>query len=182
MNLFADIITYISQTLGGLYIAVIILRFWLQLARADFYNPFSQAVVKLTNPLLIPLRRIIPGVFGIDIASLLLALMVQLAIGELNFFVVTYELYNPLSALLFGLLGTLKIATYLTFGLIIVMVVSSFVAPYSNHPVIMLSRQLIDPLAAPLRRLIPPAGGLDFSVLFISIGLVVVQKILDALT
>lgn len=180
MNLVADIITYITQTLGGLLLGAVILRFFLQIARADFYNPFSQGIVKVTNPLLKPLRRVIPGVWGIDIAAIVLALLIQFVLGEFNFFVMTQQLANPLYALLFGLLGTLKLVTFMLFGVCIILVVSSFVAPYSSHPIILLSRQLLEPLMNPIHRLIPPMGGLDFSILFIFIGNTVIQKVLDA--
>lgn len=180
MNLFADIFTYITQTLGALYLGAVILRFFLQVVRADFYNPLSQGIVKATNPLLKPLRRAIPGVFGIDIASIALALIIQFVLGEINFFVVTQQFFNPLYVLLFGLLGTLKLATYVLFGVGIILVVSSFVAPHSSHPIILLSRQLIEPLMRPIHRIIPPMGGLDFSILFIFMGNAVIQKVLDA--
>jgi len=180
MNLLVDILTYITQTLGSLFLGAVILRFFLQWARADFYNPFSQAIVKITNPFLIPIRRVIPGVLGIDIASIILALLVQLAIGELNFFIVFQQFFNPLSAVMFGILGVLKIATYIVWIVIIVLVISSFVAPYSSHPVILLSRQLLEPLMRPIQKLLPPMGGLDFSVLFIGMGNVILQKVLDA--
>lgn len=180
MTLFADIFTYITQTIGALYLGAVILRFFLQLARADFYNQISQAIVKITNPTLIPMRRAIPGVFGIDIASILLVILLQFILGEINFFVVTGQFYNPLSALIFGILGILKLTTWLVFITIIIMVISSFVAPYSSHPIILLARQLLEPLMRPIQRLIPPMGGLDFSVLFIGMGNVVLQKILDA--
>lgn len=181
MNLFADILTYVIETLGMLYISAVILRFFLQLARADFYNPFSQAIVRITNPALIPMRRIIPGVYGIDLASIVLAILLQFVIGELNYFIVTQSFFNPVTTLLLGIVGTLKMATYLVFVVIIILVISSFVAPYSSNPIIVLSRQLLEPLIRPLHKLIPPMGGLDFSVLFIGIGNVVLQKILDAI-
>ncbi len=180
MNVFADIITYITQTLGMLYIGAIILRFFLQLARADFYNPFSQAIVKVTNPALIPMRRIIPGVFGIDFAAIVLAVLLQFIVGELNYFVVTQSFFNPVTTLLLGILGTFKMATYLVWIVLIIVVISSFIAPYSNNPIVALSRQLVEPLARPIHKLIPPMGGLDFSVLFIFIGVAVIQKLLDA--
>ncbi|MFL0800229.1 MAG: YggT family protein [Agarilytica sp.] len=182
MNVFSDILTYITQTIGLLYIGAIILRFFLQVARADFYNPFSQAIVKITNPALIPMRRLIPGVFGIDLAAIVLALALQFLVGELNYFIITQTFFNPLTTLLLGVLGTLKMATYLIFIVIIIMVISSFVAPYSNNPIILLARQLLEPLMRPIHRIIPPMGGLDFSVLFIGMGNVIIQKILDAVT
>ncbi len=71
---------YILQTLGSLYLLIVLLRFILQLVRADFYNPLSQFIVRATKPLLNPLRRIIPGFGGIDLASLLLAILIQLVL------------------------------------------------------------------------------------------------------
>ncbi|WP_086929573.1 YggT family protein [Agarilytica rhodophyticola] len=180
MNLLSEILLYITETLGALYLVAIILRFFLQLARADFYNPFSQTLVKVTNPALIPIRRVIPGVLGIDAAAIVLALLVQVILGEANYFIVYQSFFNPLSAILFGILGILKITTYLVFATIIILVISSFLAPHSSHPVIMLARQLLEPLMAPIQRLLPPMGGLDFSVLFIGMGNVILQKVLDA--
>ena len=71
---------YILQTLGSLYLLIVLLRFILQLVRADFYNPLSQFIVRATKPLLNPLRRIIPGFGGIDLASLVLAILIQLVL------------------------------------------------------------------------------------------------------
>lgn len=180
MNLLAQILIYIIQTLGTFFLVAIILRFFLQLARADFYNPFSQVIVKITNPALIPLRRLIPGVFGIDIASIILAILVQFVLGELSFFIVRYELFNPLSTLLFGILGTARVASYIVYVVSIIVVIASFVAPYSSHPILLLCRQLIDPLTRPFQKLIPPMGGLDFSLLFVFMGNTIFAMILDA--
>lgn len=180
MNVFSEILTYVIQTLGSLYLGAVLLRFFLQLCRADFYNPISQTIVKVTNPLLIPLRRIIPGVFGIDIASIFLALLLQVIIGEVNYFVAFQQIGHPGLALTFAILGTLKMCTYLVFAAIIILVISSFVAPFSSHPVIVLARQLMDPLMRPIQRLLPPMGGLDLSVLFIAMGNRVIQMLLDA--
>ncbi|MDP3365837.1 MAG: YggT family protein, partial [Pseudomonas sp.] len=73
-----EALIYIIQTLGSLYLLIVLLRFILQLVRADFYNPLSQFIVKATQPLVTPLRRIIPGFAGLDLASLVLAILVQL--------------------------------------------------------------------------------------------------------
>src|SRR5690625_8052738 len=77
MSTLAEIATYLIRTLGSLYLLLVLLRFLFQLVRADFYNPISQFVAKATNPLLLPLRKIIPGLFGVDIAALVLALAIQ---------------------------------------------------------------------------------------------------------
>ncbi len=79
MTAFNEIFVYLLQTFLSLYLVAMLLRFLLQLVRADFYNPISQFLVKITNPLVVPLRKLIPGFGGIDVASLLLALLLQLA-------------------------------------------------------------------------------------------------------
>ena len=180
MNTLAEILIFIIESLGTVFLIFVALRFFLQLARADFYNPFSQAVVKVTNPLLIPIRRIIPGLFGIDIASIVLALLVQAIIAEVLAMIIVQEFVNPLIILSWALVGTLKLSTYIILVCIIVVVISSFVAPQSHHPAILLAHQLLSPLMRPVQKLIPPAGGLDFSVFFIGMALYVVQIILDA--
>lgn len=180
MNAAADILTFIIESIGGLFLLFIVLRFFLQLARADFYNPFSQAIVKITNPVLIPLRRIIPGLFGIDIASIILALLVQVIITETSALILFQTIISPLTAIVWAILGTLKLTTYVIFVCILIMVVTSFIAPHSNHPAIVLANQLMVPFTRPLQRILPPMGGLDLSVFFVGIGLIVTQKILDA--
>ncbi|PCK09990.1 MAG: YggT family protein [Alteromonadaceae bacterium] len=180
MNPFVSTLIYVIDTLGGLFLLFVILRFLLQLARADFYNPLSQAIVKVTNPLIIPLRKVIPGVFGVDLAAVVLALVVQMLIGELIGFISIQELINPLPLLLFSVLGTIKVVTYIGIACIVVLVISSFVAPNSSHPIITLSRQLLDPIIRPVQRVIPPMGGLDFSVLFVGLGINVLQQLINA--
>lgn len=180
MNVISEIMVYLATTLGGLYLGALILRFLLQMVRADFYNPISQGIVKVTNPALIPVRRVIPGVFGIDLAAIALILAIQFIIGEGLHLLVFKSFANPLTVLILGLLGALKLVTYMIWVAIIVLVISSFVAPFSRHPIIVLSHQLMEPLIRPIHRIIPPMGGLDLSVLFIGIGNTVLQKVLNA--
>lgn len=180
MNVFQEILIYIVETIGMLFLLFVILRFLLQLVRADFYNPISQATQKITNPFLRPLRKIIPGLFGIDIASIVLAILVQLTIGEIIAFIITQSFYNPANIIIWGILGILNMSIYIAFGCIIILVVSSFIAPYSTHPILMLVRQIIEPLISPVRKFIPAVGGLDFSVMFVGMGLFILQKLLYA--
>lgn len=181
MSTFQDIIVFILDTIFSLFLVMVLLRFFLQTARADFYNPFSQSIVKITNPLLIPVRRIVPGVFGIDFASILLAILTQFIYGELVALILTGSIFNPLSLLIWGILALLNLTIYIGFALILILVISSFVAPYSSHPILMLVRQLTEPVLAPVRKVIPPIGGLDFSVMCVGMLLVIFQKILTAI-
>lgn len=175
MSTVTHALIYIIETLTSLFLLFVLLRFMLQLARADFYNPISQAIVKITNPVLLPLRKVIPGLFGIDVASLLLALAIQVIFGEAVALIAAGTFVNPGYLLIWGFLATLMFITYILIGGIIILVVSSFVAPYSTHPVLSLTRQLMQPLLAPIQRIIPPMGGLDFSVLFFGMGIYVLQ-------
>ncbi|WP_163014451.1 YggT family protein, partial [Pseudomonas viridiflava] len=72
--------SFIVTTLGSLYLLIVMLRFVLQLVRADFYNPMSQFIVKATQPLLRPMRRAIPSLFGLDMSSLVLGIIVQMLV------------------------------------------------------------------------------------------------------
>jgi len=163
MGAFLEAGSYIVETIFTLYLIVVILRFLLQLARADFYNPISQFIVKATNPPLKPLRRIIPGIGGLDVASIVLALIVQLIAIFLLGFINQLGLVNPLYALLWGSLGLLSLLCKFYFVTLIVSIIASFIAPGSHHPVLMLVSQLNDPIMRPLRKILPPMGGLDFS-------------------
>lgn len=172
---------YLINTLGSLYLLIIVLRFLLQIARADFYNPISQAIVKLTNPILIPLRRVIPGIFGVDVASLVFALLTQIIIIECIFLLAGYGMAPITNAIIWSLLGLVQQVLNIFFICLIVIFIASWVAPYSHHPVLVLIRQVVEPLLGPLRRLIPPVGGLDFSVFVAFMSLWIVGIVLHDL-
>ncbi len=175
MDTLTQIIIFLIRVFGGLYLCVILLRFLLQAARADFHNPVSQTLVKLTSPLLIPLRRVVPGVFGIDIASLVLALLFHWLVMQLILLVAGYGLVAPqymLAWAVIGLIGNV-ISIYIFAGF--VLFISSFLAPFSQNPLLLLVRQLLEPMLAPVRRFVPPVGGLDFSLLFLGVGLYVIR-------
>jgi YggT family protein len=165
MQLMAAFI-FLLRTLAGLYIAILLLRMLFQWVRADFYNPVSQAIVKLTSPLVLPLRRVLPAMGRIDTSSLLLALAFQLLLVS----VVALLEFGRLSVtqlLLWSILDLLHLLLEIyTFSLFFV-VVLSWVSPYNRHPVALLAYQLTEPLLRPVRGKIPPLAGLDFSVMIV---------------
>ncbi|MCC7516321.1 MAG: YggT family protein [Pseudomonadales bacterium] len=165
MNPLVQIGILIIQTAGGLFLLAVLLRFLLQLARADFYNPISQSIAKMTAPLLLPLRRIVPGLFGVDIACLLLALAVQYLTVTLSGLLV--GIVAPAVVLLWSLIGMASMVLYIYLAAMIVMIVASWVAPFSRHPAIVLCAQLVQPLCAPIQRVLPSLGGLDLSPIFV---------------
>lgn len=158
-----QILELLVDTLIELYTMLILLRLLMQLARADFYNPISQFVVKATDPLLKPLRRFIPGLWGIDFPSLVLAFLVQTLGLALLLVIKGMVLSNPAVYLVYGLFGVFNIALKLAFFAILVVIVVSWVAPQSYNPAVSLLRQVTEPIMAPFRKIIPPMGGLDFS-------------------
>lgn len=154
---------FILQTLGSLYLLVIMLRFILQLVRADFYNPLSQFAVRATQPLLKPLRRIIPSVFGLDLSSLVLALVVQMLLMGVILVLLYGTAGNPLSLLIWSLIGLAALFLNIFFYALIISVILSWVAPGSHNPGAELINQICDPFLAPFRRILPNLGGLDIS-------------------
>jgi YggT family protein len=178
MGAVAQILSFVIQALFGLYLFAVLLRLLLQIARADFYNPLSQFVVKITNPPLKPLRRIIPGVFGIDMAAVVLALVVQLVSLILIFVINGYPLVTYIANMLvWSILGVLSTIADIYFFAMLISVVLSWVAPASYHPGAILVRQLCEPVFGPFRKLVPAIGGLDISAIFAFIALGVVQQV-----
>lgn len=168
---------YLVQTLVSIYLLAILLRFFLQLVRADFYNPVSQFVVKVTDPLLRPLRRLIPGFGGVDVAALVLALLVQGVAIALILILAGVPLLNPLLILLWSLIGLVALTIKLFFFALLLTIVLSWIAPMSHHPLAELLSQLTEPVMAPVRRIIPPIGGLDLSPIVVFIGINLIEML-----
>lgn len=173
-----DALSLIIQTLGSLYLLIVLLRFILQLVRADFYNPLSQFTVKATQPLLKPLRRFIPSIAGLDTASLVLAILVQLL---LMMVVIIIEGANPASAgillLAWAVIAVTSLFFKVFFFAMIISVILSWIAPGSHNPGAQLATQICEPLLAPFRKLLPSLGGLDISPIFAFIALSLVDRL-----
>jgi len=158
-----EAINYLLKFAFDAVLMILILRVWLQLVRADFYNPLSQFIVKVSNPLVIPLRRIIPGLGGIDLATIVLAY----AVATLTFIIIPLLNGGPIdiiSALYLGLIYLIKQAGMLLFMIMLIMALMSWVVQGYN-PTLMIFNQLTAPVLTPIRRIIPSIGGLDLSVL-----------------
>ncbi|MEX6501912.1 YggT family protein [Pseudomonas zhanjiangensis] len=165
---------YILQTIGSLYLLVALLRFILQLVRADFYNPLSQFIVRATQPLLRPLRRIIPSFAGLDLASLVLAILVQLLLMALTLMLMGFGVGNPVQLLVWSVIGVTALFLKVFFFALIISVILSWVAQGSHNPAVELINQICEPLLLPIRRILPSMGGLDFSpiVAFLILNLI----------
>ncbi|MDG1944329.1 MAG: YggT family protein [Halioglobus sp.] len=178
MTALSDVFTYLIYVFFGLYILAMLLRFLLQAVRADFYNPISQSLVKVTNPLVIPLRKILPGYGGLDLASLLLALILQILMVTLLVLIQSGVMLAPLSLLLAGVLGLASYLLKIYFFALLAMIVLSWIAPGGNHPALYLLHQITEPVMAPFRKVLPSMGGLDFSPILVFIIINVLQIVL----
>jgi len=160
------------NAIGSLVLLIVMLRFLLQLVRADFYNPLSQMIVKFTNPLLIPLRRVIPGFGGLDMASLVLALAIQYVIMALILMLAGYGTGMPFVAMIgWAAVGIIKLLISIYFWGMLIMVIASWVAPGSYNPALILINQLLEPVIRPVRKIMPDMGGLDLSPLVVILGI-----------
>ena len=168
---------YVVQTLGSLYLLIMLLRFVLQLVRADFYNPLCQFIVRATQPLLKPVRRIIPSLFGLDMSSLLLAIVIQMIIMALTLLLAYSTTGNPLQLLVWSIIGVTALFLKIFFFAMIISVILSWVAPQSHNPGAELVNQICEPALAPFRRIVPNLGGLDISPILAFM----VLKLLDML-
>lgn len=174
---------FLIEAVFGLYMVVVMLRLLLQLVRADFYNPLSQFLVKVTNPPLKPLRRIIPGIGGIDLASVVLLFALQMAKLALVALAGGMTLALPgLAVLSVAELIALLLNVYMIS--ILIQIILSWVGPGTYNPVTALLYTLNEPVMRPARRILPPISGIDLSpiLVFLAIGLMkilIVSPLLD---
>ena len=169
---------FLVQTVFGFYVLAVMLRFLLQWVRADFYNPLVQFLVRITNPPLLPLRRIVPGYRGLDLAAVVLAFALQLV----EVLLVTLLLGQPLGAgglLLLTVMELLKLLINIYLWGIIIQVVLSWVNPDPRHPAARVLAQLTAPLLKPAQRLLPPISGVDLSPMLVVVALIFVSLLLQ---
>ena len=163
----AQIILFILDTVCGFLTLTLLVRFAMQWARTPFRNPLGQFIVAVTDWMVRPVRKLIPGLFGLDMASLLLAWLWQvvyqgIALG-LSGVLFAVSAAPVLVVALLALLEVAKISLYLVMGAVIVSAVFSWVNPHA--PLADVFNTLTRPLLRPFRRLIPPVGGVDLSPL-----------------
>lgn len=166
---------YIIEALASLYILVLLLRIWLPLLRADFRNPLAQGILRLTSPLVVPLRRIIPSFGRLDTATLLVAFAVQYAAVFL--ILLLYVAFEIMSMPTIGAIALTSVIKLIMLSVnlfafaILIRVVLSWVAPGMHNPATAIIATLSEPVLRPLRRVIPPMGGFDLSPMLAIIGL-----------
>ena len=166
---------YIIEALASLYILVLLLRIWLPWLGADFRNPLAQGILRLTSPLVVPLRRVVPSFGRLDTATLLVAFAVQYAAVFLILLLyVAFEIMQMASIGAIALTSIVKLimlSVNLFAFAILIRIVLSWVAPGMHNPATAIIGTLSEPVLRPLRRVIPPMGGFDLSPMLAIIGL-----------
>jgi len=176
--LLTNALIFLVNTVFGLFVVTLLLRFYLQWARAPHRNPLSMFLQALTDFMVRPARRIVPGLWGLDLATLALAWLVQLVEVLLVLQIKGYGL-GPAAgqafaaAALLALVLLVKIGLYIVAVAVIVQVVLSWLGPYS--PLMPLANSMTRPFLRVFQRRIPPIGNVDLSPLF---ALVVIQLLL----
>jgi YggT family protein len=163
-------LVYLISTITDLFVTAVLLRLLLQWVKADFYNPLSQFLIKVTNPVLVPARRLVPSIGKLDTASVVIMLLLEL-IQLVLISLLSKTDYGFQFLLLFALQKLLVTLLLTYFVLIIARILISWLAAQSRHPLIPLIYQLTEPVLRPFSKLVPPLGGVDLSPLFALIAL-----------
>jgi len=169
---------FIIRTLVDLYVITFLLRIIMQWIRADFRNPLTQFVLRVTSPLVVPLRRVVPAVGNLDTACMIVVLALELVatVVLVNLTCAAEAQFMPLVSL--AILRTIFLTLRVYLFVILIYVILSWVNPGAFSPVASLLGSISAPVLRPLRRLIPPIGGLDLSPLFALIGIQAVTMLL----
>ena len=166
MNPFIFLIDILFQ----LYATALLIRVLLQFVGADFYNPVSQFIVKITDPIVLPTRKVIPSLGGIDMATLLLAILF-IAIKVM----LVFQTVEPLIISLLAIGQTIMLILSIFLYSIIIQAILSWVNPDPHNPAVSLLNSLTYPILKHFRKWIPPMSGMDISPLFAMIALMFVQ-------
>ena len=180
MSVIQEILLFLVETLFSLYIGAIIIRFLLGYARADFYNPLTQFLVKITNPVLMPLRRFIPSIGKLDTAAVVAAYGLTV-IKSIIIFSLVGKGFSLIGVLGFSLKELITGVIWIYIIALIIMAVMSWIGSAHGNPVAPLINSLVSPLVNPVRKRLPPVGMLDLSPMVVMIGLYVLLIIVNGI-
>ena len=171
---------YIIEAFSHLFLMILLLRFWLPWFGADFRNPIAQGILRLTSPLINPVRRFVPSLGRVDTATVVIAFAIQcltiMTVLKLRGFVLSIGMIA-----LTSLFELASLTLLLFMFAIIVRIILSWIAPHTYNPATALLATITDPLLRPFRRYIPPLGGFDISPIFAIILLGALNVLLDDL-
>ena len=164
---------FLIRTLSHLYLLLFLLRFIMQLVRADFYNPLAQFIVKATNPLVAPARKVIPATARFDLPTLVVLILIQVVVTWLLLYFASFPVTSSEFAELV-LIRLVRITLSLYFWAILAYIVLSWVSRGSRHPLTTLLAELTDPVLRQVRRILPPIAGIDLSPM---LALILIQAL-----
>ncbi len=179
---FINTLLFFIEFAGNIYISLVLLRFLLQVVRADFYNPISQFIVKVTHPLLKPLRKVIPCIGRQDTSSLVLAYLLEFLLVIINLAIIyLFFKLKPITSLLtlflIALIKLIELVFYLFYLLLIGSAILTWLAPDSNFAPARLIKHSTSSLLSPLRRFIPPIGIIDITPVIALILLLLIKSV-----
>ena len=163
-----EALIFLITTLADLYLLTFLLRFIMQWVRVSHYNPLSQFVFKVTSPLVVPARRVLPSVGGLDTPTLAVLIALEILVTFVVLQLAGLSLTVP-QLLLYSLLRLVALALWFYTGALFVYVLLSWFGDRSGNPMAELLGELVEPLLRPVRRVLPPIGGLDLSPLVVII-------------
>ena len=173
----ASALVFVVNALTSLYLLVLLLRFWLPWLRADFRNPLAQGILKLTSPVVIPLRRIVPSFGRLDSATILVAFVVQyLAILLILLVIGRNAAFSAIATT--ALVKLVMLSINLFMFAIFLRIILSWISPGQHNPAIAIIATLTEPVLRPVRRIIPPLGGFDISPIFVIIALGALTRVI----
>ncbi len=168
-----DSLYFLIRVLSHLYLLLFLLRFLMQWIRADFYNPLAQFIVRATNPLIVPARRIIPASASIDLPTLIVLVVIEVIATWLLLSISPFSwAWTELPMLVLLRLMNLTLTLYT--WTILVYVILSWVSPGGYHPLAMMLAELNEPVLRPIRRILPPIAGMDLSPL---LAIILIQAV-----
>jgi YggT family protein len=169
---------FIIKTLAQLYLLLLLLRFWLPIMRADFRNPIAQGILRITSPLIIPVRRIVPPIGRLDTSTIMVAYILEFLL-VLVLLAIRGLTVNTLPIAITAILELATLSLNLFFFVILIKVILSWVAPQNYNPMTVLLHTMAEPVLRPFRRIIPPIGGFDISPIFAIILLKAAEIVLQ---
>ncbi len=173
-------LVFVVNALTSLYILVLLLRFWLPLLRADFRNPLAQGIFKLTSPLVIPVRRIIPAVGRLDTATILVTVAFQ-CLAILLILFIQGESAEVATIFLVAVIKLAMLSVNIFAYAILIRVILSWISPGQYNPATAIIGTLTDPVLRPFQRLIPPLGGIDLTPMLAMISLFALNILIGGL-
>lgn len=156
---------FIIKTLTQLYLLVLLLRFWLPILGADFRNPLAQGILRVTSPLVVPVRRFVPSIGRLDTSTILIAYVIQFLTVLLLLTIGGY-MVDTIPIMVTTLIELAVLSLNLFFFVILIKIILSWVAPHTHNYATALLTTLAEPVLRPFRRIIPSIGGLDITPIF----------------